>query len=72
MRQIPSTVVACALLIIFASWPTVRTWAELGMIQHYLTHALYGLAGVLFGLQTAWWAHASDVIAQPEERGISS
>ncbi|MCL6517068.1 hypothetical protein [Alicyclobacillus sp.] len=72
MRHIPSTLVACALLIILASWPAVQAWAELGIIQHYLSHALYGIAGLLLGLQTAWWVHAGDTVAQAEERGVSS
>ena len=71
MRQIPSTLVLSALLIVFAEWPTVQGWADVTVIHHYFVHTLYLLAGGLFGLQTAWWLHQPAAV-QTLEEGVSS
>jgi hypothetical protein len=72
LRQIPTTIVLCLALIVIASWPTVQVWAEGSSVHHFLAHGLYLLAGGLFGLQTAWWAHSASVVTHTDDTGVSS
>lgn len=72
MRYVPSTLVLSVLALILASWPSVQAWSEQTAVHHYFTHLLYLMAGALFGLQTAWWAHRQVNAPGLEERGVSS
>lgn len=73
MKNIPSTLVIAALLIIAAAWPSVQQWSDTQVLHHYLVHTLYLLAGTLIGLQSALWRSESTPLSQAEdEQGVSS
>ncbi|MDQ0191486.1 hypothetical protein JI721_03345 [Alicyclobacillus cycloheptanicus] len=73
MKQIPSTLVLAAVCILFASWPSVQTWADATSVHHYLIHGLYIIAGGFTGLQTSWWLHQPSAVQHVEEEsGVSS
>jgi hypothetical protein len=72
VRYIPSTLVVAVLLLVFASWPSIQSWSETGLIQHYIVHTLYLFAGALVGLQTAWWVSNRSAASQLDEGGVSS
>jgi hypothetical protein len=72
VKYVPSTIVGSVLALIVASWPTVQAWSEASAVNHYFAHLLYLLAGALFGLQSAWWAHSSVSVARYDDGGVSS
>jgi hypothetical protein len=71
-EYVPSTIVGSVLALIIASWPAVQVWSHESAVNHYFAHLLYLLAGALFGLQTAWWAHPTANVARFDDGGVSS
>lgn len=72
IKRFPSMLVAAVLFLVFAAWPTVEQWAELTAAHHYLVHALYLVAGGLFGWQTSRWVNQPATAQGLDDAGVSS
>lgn len=72
MKYVPITVVISALLLIFASWPSVDAWSDATLVHHFWIHCVYVLSGGVFGFQTARWMTSEIPASLLNEGGVSS